>query len=103
MLLETVEAHNFRNLPGSLACGPGLNILVGENGQGKTNWLEAIHLLAATRSFRTSRLQETIRFGSETGTVRGNVRESPEIVRELQVIIAGATKTLLVNGKKETL
>ncbi len=34
--------------------------------------------------------------------VRGNVRESAEIVRDLQVIIAGNTKTVSVNGKKES-
>lgn len=102
MLLEAVEATDFRNLQGRVEFGTGLNVFAGENGHGKTNWLEAIGVLGAARSFRTARLQETIRFDSESATVRGNVRESPEIVRELQVIIAGNTKTLVINGKKET-
>lgn len=102
MLLESVEAHNFRNLRGSIEFGEGLNVLAGENGQGKTNWIEAIGVLASTRSFRTSKLQDTIKFDSETAMVRGAVRESPEIVRELQVIVAGNSKTVLLNGKKET-
>ncbi len=101
MLLESVEAHNFRNLRGAIKCCPGLNVLVGENGQGKTNWLEAIALLASTRSFRTARLADAIDFESETAMVRGSVRESPEIVRDLQVVIAGNTKTLSINDKKE--
>jgi recombinational DNA repair ATPase RecF len=54
MLLESIEALNFRNLVGGAAFSPGLNILTGENGQGKTNWLEAIAVLASTRSFRTA-------------------------------------------------
>ncbi len=83
--------------------GHGLNVLSGENGQGKTNWLEAIGVLAATRSFRTAKMQDTISFDSQTAMVRGMVRESPEIVRELQIIIAGSIKTALVNGKKETI
>src|SRR5882757_5942372 len=102
MQLESLDVQSFRNLRGGIVCGRGLNILVGENGQGKTNWLEAIGVLASTRSFRTARLQDAICFGSETALVRGNVRESPEIVRELQVMIAGNTKTVTVNNKKET-
>jgi len=41
MLLESLEAHCFRNLSGKASWGAGLNILYGDNGQGKTNWLEA--------------------------------------------------------------
>ena len=54
MLLESIEAHNFRNLGGEIFWGEGLNVISGENGQGKTNWLEAIYLLATTKSFRHS-------------------------------------------------
>jgi DNA replication and repair protein RecF len=102
MLLESVAAENFRNLEGKIFCGNGLNIICGNNGHGKTNWLEAIYLLATTKSFRTSRLSESIRFGESSGIVRGDVRQSAEIVRSLQVILEGNTKILTVNGKKET-
>lgn len=102
MLLEEIEAENFRNLSGSISLSPGLNVLLGENGQGKTNWLEAIAVLAAARSFRTSRLSEAIAFDHLTAAVSGAVRESPEIVRRLRIAISGSTKTLLVNDKKET-
>lgn len=102
MLLESVEAQNFRNLSGAILCAGGLNILAGENGQGKTNWLEAIAVLASTRSFRTARLQDAINFGLEMALISGKVRESPEIVRELRVCIAGNTKSVFINDKKET-
>ena len=101
MLLESLEAINFRNLSGRIELTSGLNIFTGENGQGKTNWLEAIAVLAAASSFRTTRLQEAVNFDADAASVRGRVRESPEIVRDLQVVIAGNTKTLTVNGKKE--
>lgn len=103
MLLESIEAHQFRNLSGSIACRPGLNILVGENGQGKTNWLEAIGVLASTRSFRTGKLQETIQFDSESASIRARVRESQEIGRDLSIEIATGRKTLCVNDKREPL
>lgn len=103
MLLESLEAVNFRNLSGRLDFGKGLNIIFGDNGQGKTNWLEAICLLSTTRSFKTSKLTETIRFGEELAIVRGRVRKSEEISHDLQVALQGVTKTISVNGKKETM
>ena len=101
MLLESLEAHNFRNLSGKITWGPGLNIIFGDNGQGKTNWLEAIYLLATTKSFRTQRPQEAIRFDENLAIVRGVVARSREVQRELQVALQGSTKTLSVNGKRE--
>lgn len=102
MLLESIDVLNFRNLAGGTTFQNGLNILVGENGQGKTNWLEAVSVLASGRSFRTARLREAVRFGEDASFVHGEVRESPEIVRDLRVIIEGNAKTLSVNGKKES-
>jgi DNA replication and repair protein RecF len=103
MLLESLEARNFRNLNGQITCGKGLNIIFGENGQGKTNWLEAIYLLATTKSFKTAKLTETICFGEELAIVRGTVQQSAEIRHNLQVFLQGNTKTLSVNNKKETI
>lgn len=102
MHLESLDVQSFRNLQGGIVCGNGLNILVGENGQGKTNWLEAIGVLASTRSFRTTKLQEAVNFGENSAFVRGSVRESPEIMRELRVVSQGNIKTLFVNDKTET-
>lgn len=103
MLLETLEVQNFRNLHGKIVCGNHLNIIFGENGQGKTNWLEAIYLLATSKSFKTAKLSETINFGEELAIIRGSVQQSAEIHRILQVALEGNTKTLSVNHKKETI
>jgi DNA replication and repair protein RecF len=101
MLLESLEIHNFRNLSGKVSWGAGLNIIYGDNGQGKTNWLEAIYLLATTKSFRTQRLQEAIRFDEDLAVVRGRVAQSQEVQREMQVNLQGSTKSIAVNGKRE--
>jgi DNA replication and repair protein RecF len=101
MLLESLEVHNFRNLSGKILWGDGLNIIYGDNGQGKTNWLEAIYLLATTKSFRTGHLQETIRFGEDLTVVRGRVAQGAEVSRDLQINLQGATKSISVNGKRE--
>src|SRR5829696_1269359 len=103
MLLAAIEATNFRNLSGRIEWGPRLNIIYGNNGQGKTNWLEAIYLLARTKSFRTQRLQEAIRFGEELAIVRGTVTTGSNLERELQVSLHDNSKTIFVNAKRETL
>lgn len=102
MLLESLEAQNFRNLSGKITCARGLNIIVGENGHGKTNWLEAIYLLATTKSFKTARLSEAVKFDEELAIVKGDVRQSAEISRLMQVAIQGNSKILSVNNKRET-
>ena len=103
MLLAAIEATNFRNLSGRIEWGPRLNIIYGNNGQGKTNWLEAIYLLARTKSFRTQRLQEAIRFGEDLAVVRGIVTTGQDLQRELQVSLHDNSKTIFVNSKRETL
>jgi len=103
MLLAEIEATNFRNLSGKIVWGANLNIIYGNNGQGKTNWLEAIYLLARTKSFRTQRLQEAIKFGEQVAVVRGKVSSGGDIERDLQVTLHDNSKTIFVNAKRETL
>ncbi|HLL77264.1 MAG TPA: DNA replication/repair protein RecF [Pyrinomonadaceae bacterium] len=102
MLLESLEAHCFRNLSGKISWGPGLNVIFGENGQGKTNWLEAIYLLATTKSFRTQKPQEAVCFGGDLAVVRGTVARTEEVRRELQVAVQNNSKAISVNGKRES-
>jgi DNA replication and repair protein RecF len=102
MLLESLEAHCFRNLSGRISWGPGLNVIFGENGQGKTNWLEAIYLLATTKSFRTQKPQEAVCFGGDLAVVRGTVARTEQVHRELQVAVQNNSKTISVNGKRES-
>ena len=53
MRLLDLTSRGFRNLsPDVVSFEPGWNLVVGENGQGKTNLLEAIALLCGQRSFR---------------------------------------------------
>ena len=103
MILDFVEVKNFRNLSGKIFWEPGLNIIHGNNGQGKSNWLEAIHTLSRTRSFRTQRLQESIRFGEETASIAGQVSTGNGLQRDLRITLKENTKLIWVNGKREQL
>src|SRR6266446_2099383 len=103
MFLRSIEVHNLRNLEGKIVWGSGLNILHGNNGEGKSNWLEAIYLLAHAKSFRTRQLNEIIRFGANQASIRGTVARGNAIERELQVDIQASSKKTSVNGKREPL
>ncbi len=64
MYLKRLLLRNFRNYAHAEAIfSPSVNLIQGENGQGKTNLLEAIHFLSTGRSFRTSSLSDLISFG----------------------------------------
>lgn len=64
-MLARLEIADFRNLAAlRLDCGPGLNLIGGDNAAGKTSLLEAIYLLGRARSFRTARPAELIRRGA---------------------------------------
>jgi len=103
MILESLAVNNFRNLSGAITWGPGLNIIYGNNGQGKTNWLEAIHTLSRTKSFRTQRLQEAIRFGQDSAIIEGQVSTGIDVHRNLRISLRENTKSIWVNEKREQL
>ena len=64
MIIEKLSLSNFRNYSNALVnIQPGLNILVGENAQGKTNFLEAIELLSTGKSSRSSIEADFIQHG----------------------------------------
>jgi len=100
MFLRSIEAVHFRNLAGKITWSNGLNILHGNNAQGKTNWLEAIYLLAHARSFRTHHLREALRFGEHSGAIRGVVK-CGNLERDLAINFQGTTRQTLINNKRE--
>lgn len=66
MHIETIKLRDFRNYGElELKPHPGINLLFGQNGSGKTNLLEAIHYCALGRSHRTGMDREVVRKGSE--------------------------------------
>jgi DNA replication and repair protein RecF len=65
------EFRNYRTL--SWCPAPRLNLVTGPNAQGKTNLLEALGFLVAGRSFRTPRIAEIPRWGSESATLSGDL------------------------------
>lgn len=64
MQITSLRLHNFRNYEErEFFFEPGINLIVGENGKGKTNLLEALYFFIIGRSFRTPHLFDLVHFG----------------------------------------
>lgn len=99
MWLKSIELEGFRNYV-HCSCGldSGINVVAGENAQGKTNLLEAVYYLAGARSFRTRSDKELIRMDSGEASVRGTVVSA---IREQEIRIdlsRRERKKIFVNG-----
>ena len=74
MQLNNILLRNFRNYSDlSLSFDPGVNLIVGDNAQGKTNLLEAISYLGSGKSFRALKTSEMVRFGEDFADIAGNI------------------------------
>ncbi|GMA57310.1 DNA replication and repair protein RecF [Alicyclobacillus sacchari] len=74
MRLHNLSLHNFRNYEEQLlALGPEVNVFCGENGQGKTNALEAMLLLAVGKSHRTSKDKDMVRWTADKAVITGDI------------------------------
>ena len=68
--IKTLSISHVRNIiEASVEPSPGTNVLYGENGSGKTSFLEAIHLLANGRSFRSSKINPLISHHEEEAVI----------------------------------
>ena len=86
MGFRSVGFQHFRNLKdGEVPLEAPEVFLVGENGQGKTNFLESIYLLCFGASFRTSVDARLIRHGQDQATVRGRFGSAEGPEREVAV------------------
>jgi DNA replication and repair protein RecF len=98
--VQTLRLRDLRNIrEARLELGPGLNVFVGKNGQGKTSLLEAVGLVARGRSFRTDDAASVIRRGAAsllaTAAAAHEDREA-----ELEVELGPARRAFRVNGRE---
>ena len=103
MNLKKLELESFRNYQeAALDFDPGVNLIVGDNAQGKTNLLEAIAYLGSGKSFRAMKTAEMIRFGADFAQIQGHVfsQEREQTLRYL--LFAGSRpRQIWRNGVKK--
>ena len=99
MLIQTLKLTHFRNYEHqTFSFDPFINILIGDNAQGKTNVLEALALLANGRSFKTASNQEMIMFKQDFSVVEGEVISSEKPLT-MKVVVSNAGKRAFINKK----
>jgi DNA replication and repair protein RecF len=99
LILRSTTLKNFRTYRSeTFTFHERFNLISGENGQGKTNLLEAIYLLCKFRPFKQVKLQELITFGGEEGRLKGEI-ESGTGFNEIHILLSRNTKSVKLNGK----
>ena len=70
MPIDQIKLTSFRNhAETSMSFGPGINVIWGENGSGKTSVLEAVHILSIGKSFKTNRINETVKHNTDVSRI----------------------------------
>ena len=103
MNLTQLYLRSFRNYEeASLSFDPGVNLIVGDNAQGKTNLLEAISYLGTGRSFRAQKTAEMIRFGADFAEIEGKIFSQERDQNVRWVLFQGSRpRQLWRNGAKK--
>lgn len=105
MLIESLKLRDYRNYSElTIAPHPGVNILFGQNGSGKTNLLEAIHYCSLGRSHRTSQDKEVVRKGADMSAIGVQLKKNGTRM-DIAVKLTpneGKKKHIFIDKKKAT-
>ena len=101
MIIKFLELDDYRNYEKlSIKFDKGINILYGDNAQGKTNILEAIYYLSTTRSHRGNKDREIIRFGCSESHIRALFNKN-DVEYQIDIHLRKEkSKGIAVNGVK---
>ncbi|QIB67932.1 DNA replication/repair protein RecF [Aminipila butyrica] len=100
MYITTVELQDFRNYESlNLSFHPKVNLILGNNAQGKTNLIEAVYLSSLGKSFRTANDVEMIQFGKKFFRVKIQAEKKNEDVC-VEMAVSKESKAVKLNGRK---
>lgn len=101
MTINSVSVSSFRNISSCLLDTKAKQIiLTGENGQGKTNLLEALYLLCYGSSFRTANLKEALKYGDDSFLLKSCFEDASGLIRSSEIIFDGSKKTIKLDSKE---
>lgn len=99
MIIESVDLKNVRNYDFlNMEFDNGINIIYGDNAQGKTNILESLYVCATSRSHRGSKDKEIIQLGSEEAHIKVQVKKHDINYRIDMHLKKNKSKGIAVNG-----
>ncbi|MCI5064847.1 DNA replication and repair protein RecF [bacterium] len=102
MYLKTLKTYSFRNLSDTeIDFHPSVNLISGENGEGKSNLLEAIHVLSATKTFRSVQQRDLARWETGEFSVFGTVALEDKDISDVNLGVSyeGRTKRVFRDGE----
>lgn len=100
MHIQRLRLTQFRNYAElDLSFSPAINCLVGSNGAGKTNVLDALHYLSFTRGFRASQDQQAVQRGEDFFVNMGSFWWKESQLEVASNFVKGKGKKMLLNGK----
>ena len=100
MILTELALNNYRNYKRAeiSSLSHSINLILGENAQGKTNLLEAVYFLSCGRSFRTSSDQKLIREGSEGAYLKAAYKTAYSSGKIEAALLSDKKKSIKLNG-----
>lgn len=101
MQIKKIKLQNYRNYDKfEIDLGQNLNIIIGNNAQGKTNLLESIYVLAVTKSFLSINDRGLIKFNNKHAKISGEITNNLSRNNKLEIIFSDKGKVVKVNGKE---
>lgn len=99
MVIDSLDLKNYRNYDIlDMNFDKNVNIIYGDNAQGKTNILESIYMCATSRSHRGSKDKEMIRFGESESHIKANVLKNDINYRIDMHLKGNKAKGIAING-----
>jgi DNA replication and repair protein RecF len=101
LVISELNLRNFRNLSEtSLVFAEKGHLIIGENGQGKTNLLEAIYYFTVFRSFRQATDRECIKFGKDFFLISAKWRDEHGSFEQASAGFDGKTKKVIFDSER---
>ena len=102
MRIKSLILRDFRNFTHQkVHLSNRVNFFFGDNGQGKTNLIEAVHLMSRGTSFRPVQTSSLIKTGAQLANIQG-VFQRKDLIFEVNMTLEGSRKIAMVNGKRAT-
>ena len=101
MKIVDLKLDNYRNYDKlKLRLNENLNIIIGDNAQGKTNIIEAIYVLSITKSFLSINEKKIIKFGEDFFKSSANLLYDDGAAKNLEIIVSKSSKKVKINGNE---
>lgn len=99
MSIQFLEIHNFRNLKHQkIFLNKRLNLVIGDNAQGKTNFLETIHFALSGQGLKGSDYRESIQFSAEQATINSKINKN-KLEYSVKIKLGREKKEIYLNEK----